>query len=96
MIFENSISATKTAGKSILVPQGPAKSAQERSKTDQDTPKSAQDPPKTGPRPPQERPKTANIGPETFASDHQSKKWKNKYKDKTCWPSTFGPIAEQQ
>ena len=43
MFFENSIFATKTAGKSILVPQGPAKSAQERSKSGQDRPKSAQD-----------------------------------------------------
>ena len=55
-VFENSISATKTAGKSILVPQGPAKSAQEPPKSGQDRPKSAQDRPKTGPRPPQEQP----------------------------------------
>ena len=54
MFFENSIFATKTAGKSILVPQGLAKSAQEPPKCGQDRPKSAQDRPKSGPRGPQE------------------------------------------
>ena len=50
MFFENSMFATKTAGKSLLVPQGRAKSAQEPPKSGQDRPKSAQDCPKSGPR----------------------------------------------
>ena len=64
MFFENSIFATKTAGKSILVPQGPAKSAQERPKPDQDAPQSAQTSPriaqddKIASRDPQDAPKT--------------------------------------
>ena len=52
MFFDHSTFATKTAGKSILVPEGPAKSAQEPSKSGQDRPKSTQD----RPRMPQERP----------------------------------------
>ena len=80
-VFENSISATKTTGKSILVPQGPAKSAQEPPKSGQDRPKSAQDRPKTGsdrpksgPRRDKSGPRRAKSGPRRAKSDPRAAK----------------------